>query len=83
MNINVNIDINSVLDSLDIKSLEQYIRKRKIQQIEEHESGKKLNKNAIKLNVTKPIKLPYRDDDYSDDFETTWDGYNEEDVFQL
>jgi len=57
MNINVNIDIQNILNSIDIKELEQYIRKRKIEEIQTPGSVTKSSSTTIPLNLTNKILL--------------------------
>jgi hypothetical protein len=53
MNLNVNIDIDDILNSIDVKDLEQYIRRRKLEEIN--------NSNSVIINsasTTIPLNLP-------------------------
>lgn len=81
MNLNVNIDIDSVLGSIEIKDLEQYIRRRKLDEIQNPGSVTNSNPTTIKLGLTKKINLNnhYMEDDDafdSDLFGDSDDDYN-------
>ena len=72
MNLNVNIDIDDILNSIDVKDLEQYIRRRKLEEIN--------NSNSVIINsasTTIPLNLPNKIKLDNLDFNLDLFGYDE------
>lgn len=67
MNIKVDIDINSLLDSIDIKSLEQYIRNRKIQKIDQSNNKHTIQNKSWNMKPIKPIIIKKDNDSFDND----------------
>jgi len=57
MNINVNIDIDGILGSINIKDLEQYIRRRKLSEILKSDSDTNNQSSTISINLNNKINL--------------------------
>lgn len=67
MDVKVNINLNDILDSIDTKSLEQYIRRRKIQEIQSPGSTTKTKPNPIPMQLNSRLKIPARNTKNDDD----------------
>jgi Tfp pilus assembly major pilin PilA len=78
MKLNVNIDIVDILASIDIKSLEQYIRRRKLEEIQEQGSVTNSTSTMIPMQLTKKIELDFCDDSFDDDLFDISDSNNED-----
>ena len=69
MDIIVNIDIDKILDSIDIKSLEKYIRRKKIEEIQKPGSITNSTTSTLPFNLTKKIQLNNCNGDEIDNYD--------------